>query len=194
MINHIEGKLVEKTPTYAVIDCGGVGYLLNISLNTFSKIGSSEKCKLFAHLAIREDAHTLYGFADIEERNLFRHLISVSGVGASTARMILSSLSPNEVTGAIMTGNVGALKSIKGIGEKSAQRIIVDLKGKLGKEDMPAEFFVTSNNTARDEALSALVMLGFAKNVAERALDKVIKIEGSGASVEHMIKQALKNL
>jgi holliday junction DNA helicase RuvA len=194
MINHIEGRLVEKTPTYAVIDCGGVGYLLHISLNTFSKIGSSEKCKLFAHLAIREDAHTLYGFADSEERNIFRHLISVSGVGASTARMILSSLSPVEVQQAIMAGNVAQLKSIKGIGEKSAQRIIVDLKGKLGKDDMPAEFFASQGNTAREEALSALVMLGFAKNVAEKALEKVLKSEGNGASVEQLIKQALKNL
>jgi Holliday junction DNA helicase RuvA len=194
MINHIEGRLVEKTPTYAVIDCGGVGYLLNISLNTFSKIGSSEKCRLYAHLAIREDAHTLYGFADNEERNLFRHLISVSGVGASTARMILSSLSPPEVHQAILGGNVSALKSIKGIGEKSAQRIIVDLKGKLGKEEMPMEFFTASSNTAKEEALSALVMLGFARNVADKALEKAIKTEGSDASVEQLIKQALKNL
>lgn len=186
--------MAEKTPTYAVIDCGGVGYLLHISLNTFTKIGSSEKCKLFAHLAIREDAHVLYGFADQEERHLFRHLISVSGVGASTARMILSSLSPIEIQQAIMSGNVAQLKSIKGIGEKSAQRIIVDLKGKLGKDDMPMEFFTPANNTTREEALSALVMLGFAKNVAEKALDKVIKIEGTGATVEQLIKQALKNL
>jgi Holliday junction DNA helicase RuvA len=194
MINHIEGRLTEKTPTYAVIDCAGVGYLLHISLNTFTKIGSSEKCRLYAHLAIREDAHTLYGFADQEERLIFRHLISVSGVGASTARMILSSLSPAEVTGAIMTGNVPALKGIKGIGEKSAQRIIVDLKGKLGKDNMPSEFFTSTNNTAREEALSALVMLGFAKNVAEKALEKVMKTEEEGASVEQLIKQALKNL
>lgn len=194
MFNHIEGRLAEKTPTYAVIDCGGVGYLLHISLNTFTKIGASEKCKLFAHLAIREDAHVLYGFADQEERHLFRHLISVSGVGASTARMILSSLSPSEIQQAIMSGNVAQLKSIKGIGEKSAQRIIVDLKGKLGKDDMPMDFFAAANNTTREEALSALVMLGFAKNVAEKALDKVIKIEGTGATVEQLIKQALKNL
>lgn len=194
MYNHFEGRLVEKTPTYAVVDCGGVGYLLHISLNTFSKIGSTEKCRLYAHMAVREDAHTLYGFADQEERAIFRQLISVSGVGASTARMILSSLSPGEVTQAILSGNVTALKSIKGIGEKSAQRIIVDLKNKLGKEEMPMEFFTTSNNTAREEALSALVMLGFARNTADKALEKVIKAEGNGASVEQLIKQALKNL
>jgi holliday junction DNA helicase RuvA len=194
MYNHFEGRLVEKTPTYAVVDCGGVGYLLHISLNTFSKIGTSEKCRLYAHLAVREDAHTLYGFADQEERAIFRQLISVSGVGASTARMILSSLSPGEVTQAILSGNVTALKSIKGIGEKSAQRIIVDLKGKLGKDDMAAEFFTSVNNTAREEALSALVMLGFARNIADKALEKVIKAEGNGASVEQLIKQALKNL
>ena len=194
MYNHFEGRLVEKTPTYAVVDCGGVGYLLHISLNTFSKIGSSEKCRLYAHMAVREDAHQLFGFADQEERAIFRHLISVSGVGASTARMILSSLSPGEVTQAILAGNVPLLKSIKGIGEKSAQRIIVDLKGKLGKDDMAMEFFTSTNNTAREEALSALVMLGFARNVAEKALEKVVKVEGNGASVEHLIKQALKNL
>lgn len=194
MYNHFEGRLVEKTPTYAVVDCAGVGYLLHISLNTFSKIGSSEKCRLYAHLAVREDAHTLYGFADQEERAIFRQLISVSGVGASTARMILSSLSPGEVTQAILSGNVAALKSIKGIGEKSAQRIIVDLKNKLGKEEVPMEFFVSSNNTAREEALSALVMLGFARNTADKALEKVMKAEGNGASVEQLIKQALKNL
>jgi Holliday junction DNA helicase RuvA len=194
MITHIEGRLVEKTPTYAVIDCGGVGYLLNISLNTFSKIGSSEKCKLYAHLAIREDAHTLYGFADQEERTLFRHLISVSGVGAATARMILSSLSPTEIQQAITTGDVPTLKSIKGIGEKSAQRIIVDLKGKLGKEEFSSNFLTTSGNKSKEEALSALIMLGFAKNMAEKAIDKVLKTEGGMASVEQLIKLALKNL
>ena len=194
MITHIDGKLVEKTPTYAIIDCGGVGYLLNISLNTFSKIGSSEKCKLYTHLAIREDAHVLYGFADQEERILFRHLISVSGVGAATARMILSSLSPAEIQQAILMGNVPVLKSIKGIGEKSAQRIIIDLKGKLGKDELGPNYFGTSDNKSREEALSALVMLGFAKNMAEKAVDKVLKAEGSSVSVEQIIKLALKNL
>lgn len=195
MIYHIEGKLVEKTPTYAVIDCGGVGYQLHISLHTFSKIGDGEHCRLFAHLAIREDAHVLFGFADQEEKELFLDLTSVSGVGPSTARMILSSMNPAEIKQAIHTGNVSALKSVKGIGEKSAQRIIVDLKGRLSKETagLPSNFF-PADNKIRGEALTALVTLGFARNVAEKALDKVLKAEGNVVSVEHLIKLALKNL
>lgn len=194
MINHIEGKLVEKTPTHAVIDCGGVGYILNISLNTYSKIGNEEKCKLFAYLVVREDAHLLYGFADIGEREMFKHLISVSGVGASTARMILSSLSPTEIQQAITSGNVNLLKSIKGIGEKSAQRIIIDLNGKLGKLENSTDFLVPSNNKIREESLNALVQLGFAKNMAEKALDKVLKEDKSINAVEDLIKRTLKNL
>ncbi|MCA6361814.1 MAG: Holliday junction branch migration protein RuvA [Bacteroidetes bacterium] len=195
MYNHFEGRVSEKTPTYAVIDCGGVGYLLHISLNTYTKMGSSDKAKLFAHLAVREDAHVLYGFADEEERELFRHLISVSGVGPGTARMILSSLSPGEIAGAILTGNVAVLKGVKGIGEKSAQRIIVDLKGKLGKADAAVTTtFFAADNKLRDEALSALVMLGFARNMAEKAVDKVLRAEGNVVSVEQLIKLALKNL
>lgn len=196
MYNHFEGRVTEKTPTYTVIDCSGVGYLLHISLNTYTKMGNSEKFRLFAHLAVREDAHVLYGFADEEERELFRHLISVSGVGPGTARMILSSLSSAEITGAILTGNVGVLKGVKGIGEKSAQRIIVDLKGKLGKADNSsgvAQIFA-ADNKLRDEALSALVMLGFARNMAEKAVDKVLRTEGNVVSVEQLIKLALKNL
>jgi holliday junction DNA helicase RuvA len=196
MINHIEGRLTEKTPTYAVIECGGVGYLLNISLNTYSKIGEYERCKLFAHLAIREDAHTLYGFADESERSLFRHLISVSGVGAGTARMILSSLSPVEIQQAITSGNVPLLKSIKGIGEKSAQRIIVDLKDKLGKETLAQGHTISfhQDNTVKDEALSAMVILGFARNAAEKAIDKIMRAEPEGITVEKLIKLALKNI
>jgi holliday junction DNA helicase RuvA len=196
MYNHFEGRVTEKTPTYAVIDCSGVGYLLHISLNTYTKMGSSDKFRLFAHLAVREDAHVLYGFADEEERELFRHLISVSGVGPGTARMILSSLSSAEITGAILTGNVGVLKGVKGIGEKSAQRIIVDLKGKLGKADnsVGAAQIFAADNKLREEALSALVMLGFARNMAEKAVDKVLRAEGNVVSVEQLIKLALKKL
>jgi holliday junction DNA helicase RuvA len=195
MINHIDGKLTEKTPTYAVIDCAGVGYLLHISLHTYSKIGDQERCRLLAHLSIREDAHVLFGFAEEEERELFRQLISVSGVGPSTARMILSSMNPTEIRGAIQTGNVAVLKGVKGIGEKSAQRIIVDLKGKLGKDfgEMPATVFA-ANNKMHEEALTALVMLGFARQAAEKAVDKALKTEGNVVSVEHLIKLALKNL
>jgi Holliday junction DNA helicase RuvA len=195
MYNHFEGKLSVKTPTYVVVECAGVGYLLNISLNTFSKLPESGTCKVFAHLAVREDAMVLYGFGDEEEREMFRHLVSVSGVGPGTARMILSSMAPGEIVAAILSGNVSALKSIKGIGEKSAQRIIVDLKGRFGKETpgMSTTFFA-GDNKMREEALSALVMLGFARAVAEKAVDKALKTEGNAVSVEHLLKLALKNL
>jgi holliday junction DNA helicase RuvA len=194
MITHIEGKLVEKNPAYVVIDCAGVGYLINISLNTFSKLSNNENCKLLTHLAIREDAHTLFGFFDEQERHLFRHLISVSGVGANTARMVLSSLGPAEIQQAILTENATALQQIKGIGGKTAQRIIIDLKDKLQKEGLFASNLQVPNNTIKQEALSALVMLGFSKGVAEKAVDAVLKTEKSDIAVEHLIKLALKNL
>lgn len=195
MIHHIEGKLVEKTPTYAVIEAGGVGYMLNISLNTFSKIGSSEKCRLLVEqLYVRDDMPRSYGFADAPERNLFRKLISVSGVGGASALMMLSSLSAEEIQQGIATGNVALLKSIKGIGEKTAQRIIVDLKGKLGKEELEGVGMNGAGGTMRDEAVAALGALGFARNVAERAIDKATKSEEARHSVEQLIKAALKNL
>jgi Holliday junction DNA helicase RuvA len=195
MIYHIEGKLVEKTPTYAVIDAGGVGYVMQISLNTFSKIGETEKCKLFTEqLYVRDDMPRFYGFADIAERNLFRLLVSVSGVGGTSALLMLSSLSAAEIQSAIATGNVAVIKSVKGIGEKTAQRVIVDLKDKMGKSDFSSEIFLGSNNTLKEEALSALVMLGFNKLAAEKVLDKIIRTEGTGQTVEQLIKSALKNL
>jgi holliday junction DNA helicase RuvA len=195
MYNHFEGKLAVKTPTYAVIECGGVGYQLNISLNTFSKLPESGNCRLYSHLAVREDALVLFGFGDEEEREMFRQLISVSGVGPGTARMILSSMSPPEVMQAIHSGNVGALRAVKGIGEKSAQRIIVDLKGKfIVDAGTSATNPFAADNKMREEALSALVMLGFARNMAEKAVDKSLKAEGNAVSVEHLIKLALKNL
>jgi len=195
MIYHIEGKLVEKTPTYAVIDAGGVGYVMQISLNTFSKIGDSEKCKLYTEqLYVRDDMPRFFGFADTAERNLFRLLVSVSGVGGTSALLMLSSLSSDEIQAAISTGNVALIKSVKGIGEKTAQRIIVDLKGKMSKDELSSDFFVSSNNTLKEEALSALVALGFNKSIADKALDKVLKTEGTGLSVEQLIKSALKNL
>jgi Holliday junction DNA helicase RuvA len=195
MIYHIEGKLVEKTPTYAVIEAAGVGYVMQISLNTFSKIGENEKCKLFTEqLYVRDDMPRFFGFADIAERNLFRMLVSVSGVGGTSALLMLSSLSAAEIQAAIATGNVALIKSVKGIGEKTAQRIIVDLKGKMGKDELSSDFFVTSNNTLKEEALSALVALGFNKSGADKVLDKIVKTEGTGLSVEQLIKSALKNL
>jgi holliday junction DNA helicase RuvA len=194
MYDYISGKLVEKTPTYAVLDCNGIGYLLNISLITFEQITNPETCKLYVHLAIREDAHTLYGFVSKSERETFRLLINVSGVGASTARMILSSLSSNEIVDAVMTNNVSTFKNVKGIGEKTAQRIIIDLKGKIDKENISGELFSTAHNTIRSEALTALTLLGFPKNVSEKALDKVLKTNEENLSVEALIKLTLKAL
>lgn len=195
MIYHIEGKLIEKTPTYAVIDAGGVGYVMQISLNTFSKIGETEKCKLYTEqLYVRDDMPRFYGFADIAERNLFRLLVSVSGVGGTSALLMLSSLSAAEIQNAIATANVAVIKSVKGIGEKTAQRVIVDLKDKMGKSDLSSEIFANTNNTLKEEALSALVMLGFNKQGADKVLDKIIRTEGTGQTVEQLIKSALKNL
>ncbi|MBK22242.1 MAG: Holliday junction branch migration protein RuvA [Flavobacteriales bacterium] len=194
MIHHIKGRLVEKSPTHAIIEASGVGYFVNISLITFSKLGNDENCRLFTHLSIKEDSHTLYGFAEKSEREIFRQLISVNGVGASTARIMLSSMTAEEITTAIVTGDVNALKSIKGIGAKSAQRIIVDLKDKLGKIDGIEQNILTfANNTNRDEALSALLALGFIKNSVEKILNKVLKAQPD-LDVENLIKEALKNL
>jgi holliday junction DNA helicase RuvA len=195
MINHINGKLTEKTPTYAVIEAGGVGYVMQISLNTFTKIGDAEHCKLFTEqLYVRDDMPRFFGFADTAERDLFRQLVSVSGVGGTSALLMLSSLSAEEIRNAIVTGNVALIKSVKGIGEKTAQRIIVDLKGKMGKEELSSGFFVGASNTLKEEALSALVMLGFNKAAADKVLDKIIRTEGAGQTVEQLIKGALKNL
>jgi len=186
--------LVEKNAAYAVIDCNGVGYYLNISVYTYSKLGDDENCLLFTHLVVREDAHLLFGFADTYERDIFRYLISVSGVGVNTARIILSSLNPTEVTQAIVDGNAPMLQRIKGIGSKTAERIIIDLKNKLSKSLIPSEKSGVLHNTNREEALSALSILGFPKALAEKALIKIIETEGSGLSVEQLIKQALRVL
>lgn len=193
MIAQIKGRLVEKTPTYVVIDCNGVGYQINISLNTYSKIDANEQCLLHTHLIVREDAQLLYGFKDKSERELFRMLISVSGVGSATAMMILSSLTATEIKGAISTGNVNMLKGVKGIGTKSAERIIIDLRDKIGKVEESDINFAVSNNTIKDEALSALIMLGFTKKPAELALNKILA-SSEEISVEQLIKQTLKSL
>lgn len=195
MIHHIEGKVIEKTPTYVVLEAAGVGYVMQISLNTFSKIAENESYRLYTEqLYVRDDMPRFFGFADHAERNLFRQLVSVSGVGGTSALLMLSSLTATEIQTAIATGNVALIKSVKGIGEKTAQRIIVDLKGKLGKEEVASDFLFTMNNTLKNEALSALVMLGFNKLMADKALDKIIKTEGTGQTVEQLIKSALKNL
>ena len=193
MITHLKGKLVEKHPTYVIIECAGVGYYVNISLNTYSEIPDQESILLFTHLHIREDAHVLYGFAQRSEREIFRLLISVSGIGTSTARTLLSSLSPDEVRDAIASGDVVKIQGVKGIGAKTAQRVIVDLKDKILKIYDISEVSPDSNNTNREEALSALEVLGFVRKSSERAVDKVLS-QDSSLSVEDIIKQALQNL
>ena len=193
MIAHIQGRLVEKTPTEVIIDCNGVGYHINISLHTYSLLPDSESLKLFTFLQNKEDAHTLYGFVEKQERELFKLLLSVSGVGASTARTMLSSLAPSQIIQAIASNDVGTMQSMKGIGAKTAQRIILDLKEKVLKVYNLDEVSVIESNTNKDEALSALEVLGFARKAAEKVIDKIIR-ETPNATVENLIKQALKNL
>jgi holliday junction DNA helicase RuvA len=193
MIDYIKGAITQITPTFLTIETAGVGYLINISITTFSKLEGKNDFKVLVHEVIREDSHQLFGFADSEERDIFRLLISVTGVGANTARMMLSSLSPGEIEKAIIGSDVNLLKSVKGIGLKTAQRVIVDLKDKLGKQAGSGEIFTFSDNTKREEALSALVMLGFAKSTVSKVLDKIVR-EEKGLTVEDIIKRALKNL
>lgn len=193
MITQIRGKLVEKNPTYAVVDCNGVGYLLHISLNTFSNLPDQEAVLLYTHLLIREDAHTLFGFINKTEREVFRLLISVSGVGPSIARTMLSSMTSEEIQQAIASENVPVIQSVKGIGAKTAQRVIVDLKDKILKTFDLDEVSVYTNNTNKEEALSALEVLGFARKQSEKVISTIIKTQ-KDASVEQLIKLALKNL
>ena len=190
MIAHIKGRLVEKTPTYVVIDCNGVGYKLNISLQTYTSI-EDENCKLLTHLSVKEDSHTLYGFFTADERELFRQLISVSGVGPNTARMILSTYSALEIISYIISADVPAIQNVKGIGAKTAQRIIIDLKDKVGKGLETSDLLFTKDNTARDEALSALLALGFTKKVAEKKLEQVLKNYVGDVSVEDLVRKSL---
>ena len=194
MYEYITGKITELTPAYAVIETNGIAYVIQISLNTFSQLQNKESGKLYLHLSIREDAHVLFGFAQPAEREMFRLLISVSGVGPNTARMMLSSMHPAEIQRAIFDEDVNLLKSIKGIGAKSAQRIIIDLKDKVAASYSESEEIVTpANNTLKIEALSALDVLGFAKKHADKTIDKLIAANPD-ISVEELIKQALKVL
>jgi holliday junction DNA helicase RuvA len=193
MINYIKGTITEISPTSVSIETCGIGYFVNISVNTFSKLDGKSEFKILIHEVIREDAHQLFGFADKEERDIFRLLISVSGIGANTARMMLSSLNPGEVEKAIIESNVNVLKSVKGIGLKTAQRVIVDLKDKVGRQSASGEIFTFEDNTKRQEALSALVMLGFAKSAVSKVLERIIR-EEKNLTVEDLIKRALKNL
>lgn len=193
MIAHLQGRLVEKSPTEVVIDCNGVGYQVNISLHTFSLLPESENIRLYTYLIVKEDAHILFGFAEKAERELFKLLLSVSGVGAGTARTMLSSLEPKHIIHSIANGDVGTIQSIKGIGSKTAQRVILDLRDKVLKLYDLSEVSATGYNTNKDEALSALEVLGFNKKLAEKAIEKIVK-DNPDASVETIIKQALKNL
>ena len=193
MIARIEGKIIEKNPAFVIIDCNGVGYQLNVSLHTYSGMPDTGNCVLHVQQIIREDAHLLYGFHDKAEKAIFNLLISVSGVGASSANMILSAMNPDEVQEAIVHGDVGSLKGVKGIGNKTAERIIVDLRDKLTKDGLP-EFSVGSGNSLRNEALSALVMLGYNKGLAEKSLSKVMKDNSDLSSAEQLVKAVLKGI
>jgi len=191
MIARIEGKIIEKNPAYTIIDCNGIGYKVHVSLHTYSQLPDSGMCVLHIQQIIREDAHLLYGFFQKSEKEMFNMLISVSGVGASSANLILSAMDPGEIQEAIVNGDVGSLKGVKGIGNKTAERIIVDLRDKLSKEDLPS---ISSGlgNSLRDEALSALLMLGYNKALAEKSLSKVMKDNNDQASVELLVKAVLK--
>ncbi len=194
MISHIHGKLIEKTPTHVVLDVGGIGYHIKISLQTFSSI-DREFCKLYTHLSVKEDSHTLFGFSEESERQLFRQLISVSGVGPSTAQIILSTYSVKEIINYIVAADVAAVKSVKGIGAKTAQRIIIDLKDKVSKGNSNSDLlFEKLDNTIKLEALSALLALGFGKKSAEEKIDKVLKENSEIVNVEELVKKALSQM
>lgn len=192
MITQLRGRLVEKNPTYVVVDCNGVGYLLHISLNTFSALPEDELITIFTHLSIKEDAHTLFGFVTRLEREIFRLLISVSGVGPSIARTMLSSMSSEEIQQAIASSNVAVIQGVKGIGAKTAQRLILDLKDKVVKTFDLDENELPIHNTSKEEALSALEVLGFARKISEKVLERILKDDNT-LSVEALIKKALKS-
>lgn len=194
MITQLHGKLIEKNPTYVVIDCNGVGYFVNITLHTFSALPEGDFIKLYTHLQIKDDAHTLYGFLTKAEREVFTLLLSVSGVGASTARTMLSSLTAAHVRSAIINGDVVSIQSVKGIGAKTAQRVILDLKDKMLKINDFEDIEYNAQNTNKEEALSALEVLGFVRKQAEKVVDSIIKSASGEISVEEIIKRALKNL
>ncbi|MBN4046910.1 Holliday junction branch migration protein RuvA [bacterium AH-315-P13] len=193
MITHIQGKLIEKNPTNVVIDCNGVGYHLNISLHTYSQIPNQENLKLFTHLHVKEDSHTLYGFSSLSEREIFRLLISVSGIGTNIARTMLSSLTPKQVREGIAIEDVALIQSVKGIGLKTAQRVIIELKDKVLKVYDLEEGSISINNTNKEEALSALEVLGYTKKQSNLVIDKII-LANQDANVETIIKEALKKL
>ncbi|MDG1710398.1 MAG: Holliday junction branch migration protein RuvA [Schleiferiaceae bacterium] len=193
MITQLTGRLVEKSPTDVVIDCNGIGYMVHISLHTFSQLSNDENIKLFTHLQVKEDSHTLFGFFTIIERAIFQQLISVSGIGATTARNMLSSLEPNQIRRAIISEDLATIKSIKGIGLKTAQRVLIELKDKMLNLSGSEEIQVFSNNTIKEEALSALEVLGYSRKQSEKVIDNVIQ-SSPDSSVEALIKAALNKL
>ncbi|UXX80478.1 Holliday junction branch migration protein RuvA [Reichenbachiella carrageenanivorans] len=195
MIAYLEGKLVEKDPTYVLVDVGGIGYHVKITLNTYSQVKALNQCKIHTHLHVKEDAHTLYGFFEASERKRFLQLISISGVGPSTGLMILSSLSPEEIHSAIVNSDVKTISGVKGIGQKTAQRIILELKDKMSKEELEGHqpmISLSMGNTLKSEALSALTTLGINKAAAEKTIDKIMKETAEQVSLEELIKLALK--
>ena len=194
MITQLQGKLVEKNPTNVVIDCNGVGYFVNISLNTYAALPEGEAIKLYTYLQIKEDAHTLYGLLTKAEREVFILLISVSGVGAGTARTMLSSLTAAQVRKAIVNGEIATIQSVKGIGAKTAQRVVLDLKDKMLKLQDFADAPISAVSTHKEEALAALEVLGFVRKQAEKVVDKIVQAAPESLSVEDIIKQALKSL
>jgi Holliday junction DNA helicase RuvA len=193
MITHIRGKLIEKNPTFVIIECNGIGYFLHISLHTYSKIPDVEAVKLFTYFSVKEDSQTLFGFSDKIEREIFKLLISVSGVGTSIARTMLSSMSPDQIQQAIASEDVATIQSVKGIGAKTAQRVIIDLRDKIVKTYQFSEDSNQTNNTIKEEALSALEVLGFSRKQVEKLVHKIIQ-EAPDTALEHIIKQALKTL
>tara|TARA_B100000780_G_scaffold182260_1_gene127886 strand:- start:2756 stop:3337 length:582 start_codon:yes stop_codon:yes gene_type:complete len=193
MITQLKGRMIEKSPTELVIDCNGVGYMVHISLNTFSKLTDSESITLFTHMQVKEDSNTLFGFYEKTERNLFRQLISVSGIGASIARTMLSSLSPGEIQSAIISGNVSLIQSVKGIGLKTAQRVIIELKDKVSSISENDNFIGTMSNTNKDEALSALEVLGYSRKNTNKVIETLLN-NSPEMSVEELIKSALNKL
>ena len=193
MIAHIQGKLVEKTPTEVIIDCNGVGYHINISLHTFTLLPKTDFVKLFTHLIIKEDSHSLYGFAEKSEKEIFKMLLTVSGIGAGIARTMLSTLEPKQIIQALASGDLVTIQSIKGIGSKTAQRAILDLKDKVLKIYDLDEVSMFQSNTNRDEALSALEVLGISKRMSEKIADKILK-QNPEISIEDLVKQILKNM
>ena len=193
MIAQITGKLIEKHPTHVIIECNGLGYMINISLHTYGQLGDDEAIKLFTHLQIKEDSHTLFGFFQPIERTVFRLLISISGIGASIARTMLSSMSPIEIQHAILTENLAAIKAVKGIGLKTAQRVLIELKDKVQKIEGTDEIPILQSNRTKEEALSALEVLGYPRRQSEKVIDNILQ-STPDSSIEEVIKIALNKL